>query len=175
MATHNWYYASGGQPTGPVSLSRLQELIASGQIQPSDWVWEEGRPAWFQAMYVAPHFLTDQGESLPPPLPQSVGRPIVPISGTPLAMPAMPRLVFPANPPKDPFGMAVLSLLIVGLGQIVLGQKAKGVAMLLGAIILGVLTAGLAAPVIWLIAAVDAYKVAKKLKERGPVGEWEWF
>lgn len=40
------------------------------------------------------------------------------------------QLVYPSEPPKDPVMMCVLSVLLVGLGQILLGQTAKGIASL---------------------------------------------
>jgi hypothetical protein len=44
-----WYYSNGGQQEGPVSTSRLRELAASGQLQPSDLVWSEGMANWAAA------------------------------------------------------------------------------------------------------------------------------
>ncbi len=69
----------------------------------------------------------------------------------------------------------ILSCLIVGLGQMYLGQVIKGVAMLLGAMVIGAITAGVAAIPIWIIAMVDANKIGKKLEAGQSVGEWEWF
>ena len=48
--------------------------------------------------------------------------------------------VQPSDPPKDPAIMCILSVLIVGLGQIILGQTAKGITMLNECVI--ILTAG---------------------------------
>jgi hypothetical protein len=80
-----------------------------------------------------------------------------------------------SDPPKSPALMAVLSLLLAGLGQMVLGQLAKGVVVLLATVALGVLTAGVAAPVLWAVGACDAYAIAKKLKQGRAVGRWEFF
>lgn len=52
---------------------------------------------------------------------------------------------------------AVASLLIVGLGQMLQGRVGRGVAWLLGGIVIGIITMGIAAPFIWIGAAVDAY------------------
>jgi TM2 domain-containing membrane protein YozV len=61
---------------------------------------------------------------------------------------------------KNPILAAVLSAVIVGVGQFYNGDFKKGAAMLAGAVILGALTAG----VLWLAlaiwSAVDAYQVA---------------
>lgn len=92
------------------------------------------------------------------------------------------QLVYPSDPPKDPVMMCVLSVLLVGLGQILLGQTAKGITLLFGALlggcVLGLVTLGLGfflVPIIWLASAIDAYKIANKLKEGTPVGKWEFF
>ncbi len=75
--------------------------------------------------------------------------------------------------------MCVLSMLLTGLGQIIMGQSAKGFCMMLAAIFLGIpliiLTFGVAIPLIWAVSAVDAYKIATKLKQGSPVGAWEFF
>ena len=71
----------------------------------------------------------------------------------------------PATSPRHPTGKnpvlaAVLSALIVGVGQFYNGDMKKGAAMLIGAVVLGAATAG----VLWLALAVwsafDAYQVA---------------
>jgi len=68
---------------------------------------------------------------------------------------------------KSPGLAAVLSFLIVGLGQIYNGQIAKGLLLLLGAIISGVLMLILIGfifwIIIWLYAIYDAYNTAKKI------------
>ena len=74
--------------------------------------------------------------------------------------------------------MCILSVLIVGLGQIILGQTAKGITMLMVVIILTAGTCGyglLLAPIIWVISGLDAYKIANKLKQGNPVGAWDFF
>ena len=61
---------------------------------------------------------------------------------------------------KNPVVAAILSAVIVGVGQFYNGDTKKGVAMLVGAVILGAATAG----VLWLALAIwsafDAYRVA---------------
>lgn len=69
----------------------------------------------------------------------------------------------------------ILSCLITGVGQMYLGQVAKGVAILLGGMVVSGVTCGFAAPVIWVVAMIDAYKIGKKLEAGQPVGEWEFF
>lgn len=52
---------------------------------------------------------------------------------------------------------AIASLLIVGLGQMLQGRVGRGVAWLLGGIIVGIVTMGIGAPIVWIAAAIDAY------------------
>jgi len=62
---------------------------------------------------------------------------------------------------KEPVVAMLLSILIVGLGQFYNGDTKKGALMLVGAIVLGFLTLGLAWVAILIWSAIDAYKVAK--------------
>jgi len=61
---------------------------------------------------------------------------------------------------KNPVVAAILSAVIVGVGQFYNGDMKKGAAMLIGAVLLGAATAG----VLWLALAIwsayDAYQVA---------------
>jgi len=87
-------------------------------------------------------------------------------------------MVHPSEQPKDPVLMGVLSALIPGLGQIILGQTAKGIVMLVVATFLTVGTCGwglLLYPLNWVVSGLDAYKIATKLKQGNPVGGWDFF
>lgn len=88
---------------------------------------------------------------------------------------SMGKRIHPKNPPTEPVVACLLSILLVGVGQMVLGQSNKGVVMLLGAFILGVATLG----AVWIVtvplAALDAYLIGNKLKNGKSVGEWECF
>jgi hypothetical protein len=44
-----WYYAFGGNPTGPVDFLRLSSMIASAQIGADTSVWREGMADWVPA------------------------------------------------------------------------------------------------------------------------------
>lgn len=73
------------------------------------------------------------------------------------------------QPPKNPVLAAILSLIIVGVGQIYNGETAKGIIIIVVQIILSALivpTAGitfLVFLVVWFWAIYDAYKVAKRI------------
>lgn len=79
------------------------------------------------------------------------------------------------DPPRPAGWMAVLSFLLPGLGQIVVGQVKKGFAVLGGSIVLAAITAFALMPIIWIAVCVDAYQVARRLEGGEPVGEWEFF
>lgn len=85
-------------------------------------------------------------------------------------------MINPSNPPKNPLLMGLLSgCCITGLGQIILGQTLKGVVILLGAVVFGVITGGLGAFIVLPLVGIDAYLIAKKLEAGQPVEEWEFF
>lgn len=48
----DWYFSRDNQQQGPVSLAALQELIASGQVQPDTLVWRNGMQTWTAASKV---------------------------------------------------------------------------------------------------------------------------
>jgi uncharacterized RDD family membrane protein YckC len=62
----NWFYAYEGQPLGPVDDSELAHLAATGRINGSTLVWNNGLPDWRPYAQVAP--LPASG---PPALPLS--------------------------------------------------------------------------------------------------------
>lgn len=85
-------------------------------------------------------------------------------------------LIHPTSPPLEPLLVAILSgCCIAGLGQMVLGQVAKGVLFLLAALTLGIITAGFSVFLTWPLMGIDAFMVAKKLKSGKPVTQWECF
>jgi len=62
-----------------------------------------------------------------------------------------------------------------GARQVVLGQVAKGITLLLCNFALAFVTMGLTALITWPLMGIDAYLIAKKLRSGQPVGEWEFF
>jgi TM2 domain-containing membrane protein YozV len=86
------------------------------------------------------------------------------------------KRIAPSNPPHDPLLVALLSgCCFAGLGQIVLGQIKKGVIVLIITIVVVIGTFGIGAIVLYPVFAVDAYKIAKKLKAGQSVDEYEFF
>ena len=85
-------------------------------------------------------------------------------------------LIQPGSSPKDPLLMALLSgCCLAGVGQMVLGQVTKGLVLMFGTIVLGLLTGGLSVFLTFPLLAIDAYQVARKLKAGESVSEWECF
>ncbi|MBM7649904.1 TM2 domain-containing membrane protein YozV [Bacillus ectoiniformans] len=76
---------------------------------------------------------------------------------------------------KEPLLIALLSFLITGLGQMIVGQVKKGAVILICSVIFGMITFGMSAFITVPIAIIDAYLIAKKKKEGKEVGEWEFF
>ena len=86
------------------------------------------------------------------------------------------KAVQPKNTPNSPLLMGLLSgCCIAGLGQIILGQHQKGIAILLASFLLGFMTMGISALITWPIGGIDAYLIAKKLQSGAAVDEWEFF
>lgn len=73
-------------------------------------------------------------------------------------------------------GVAVLlSLLLTGGGQMYNRQVPKGVAVLVGTIFIAIGTAGFGVVPCLVLAAVDAFRIADRLRAGEPVGHWQWF
>jgi len=49
MERANWHYTKGGERHGPITEPQLHQLAASGQLQPTDLVWQDGMAQWQQA------------------------------------------------------------------------------------------------------------------------------
>ena len=82
--------------------------------------------------------------------------------------------VYPSNPPKSP-QLCWLNLFIVGLSQILLGQVAKGIVILIADLILVFVTGGITFFLIRPIVIVDAFMVGRVLRTGRPVGKWQFF
>jgi hypothetical protein len=197
-----WHYATDGNQHGPVSASELKQLAVSGTLGPSDLVWKEGMGEWKPASRVKGLFPKSDESSksaTPPkqPPPAQANQDSLPPAQSPPPSPVSAdtsdNLVMPSDPPKDPIIMAAVSFVIPWLGQIVLGQVAKGIVMfalspfihftffmLVGWI--ERMSGGgfdipwwLMTPLLAGIIALDSYFVARTLKSGEPVGKWRFF
>ena len=88
-------------------------------------------------------------------------------------MPSFKNTIVASKPPKDPSMIAALSVIpFPWLGQIFLGQTAKGISMLLVTYFLSFFLIGI---IMLPLAAIDAYKLAKELQDGGSIGPWDFF
>lgn len=98
--------------------------------------------------------------------------PVAPKPGLPSAAPLAPRPApaAPVTTGADPVLAALASLIIPGLGQLLAGQGAKGVVLL----IVGMLSCGMGG-LLNLVAAVDAYLIAQRKRRGESVQDWQFF
>ncbi|GEM_PF-2374839 len=85
------------------------------------------------------------------------------------------EMVYPNDPPRSYFLAVILSLMVIGMGQMYVGQLAKGAALFIVALIVSVLILPYAYIGIWGIGIIDTYRISKKLHRKHPVRQWEWF
>lgn len=161
MAEGQWYYTENGRQKGPISFYQLQQMANSGSLRMTDYVWTEGQGDWKPAGEIAGLF--GSGATVPPSP-----------SGPQHGSMAGQDLVLPSDPPRDPTVMAILSAIVPGLGQLILGQTVKGIVLCVLAIgLLKVICIGSLA--VSVVAIVDAYQIAVKLRSGQPVKQWEFF
>lgn len=81
-----------------------------------------------------------------------------------------------ASVPRDPLLMSIFSgLCMPGLGQIFIGQLAKGICLALIFLLTAFVTGGVSSLVLLPVAAFDAYLLADKLRRGKSIGPWEFF
>ncbi len=82
----------------------------------------------------------------------------------------------PVAQTKSPVLAALLSFLLVGMGQIYLGQVEKGLCML-GVVLLLIMTVvvGPAGIIILLFNVVDAFVLGMKIRNGETIGKWQFF
>lgn len=62
-----WYYTINGQQAStPVSTSQLKQLAATGQLQPTDLVWQEGMANWVAASSIKGLFAASRSSAEQP-------------------------------------------------------------------------------------------------------------
>lgn len=75
----------------------------------------------------------------------------------------------------SPVLAAFLTLVLLGLPQMLMGQGAKGLVMLCVGMLMAVVTAGFAILIILPVGMIDAYCIAQKLRSGKRVEQWEFF
>lgn len=66
MSRSKWYYDHDGRTGGPVSVSQLRELAATGELRPTDRIRKEDMDRWVKARAVKGLFTTKEPSSLEP-------------------------------------------------------------------------------------------------------------
>jgi TM2 domain-containing membrane protein YozV len=180
---NQWLYTVAGKKAGPASFGQLQEMVQSGQLKPTDLVQREGTRNWVAALTV---------EGLVP-IPAKVESP-----KSPAARPS--NEVFTKaggllqqheaikKGSQDPILTAVASLLLPPLGQLLLGQTIKAIALFLlfpvafvvcsfinFMILPSVQICWLMIPAYCAAMAADAFLLGKKLRSGSAIGGWEFF
>ncbi|WGR99505.1 GYF domain-containing protein [Bradyrhizobium sp. ISRA443] len=79
MSNRTWFYASEGQPRGPLPEAQLRDLIARGMVRADTLVWTEGMAGWQKAGEI-PGLIP--GAGAPPAFPQPGGPPPVAASAS---------------------------------------------------------------------------------------------
>lgn len=99
-----------------------------------------------------------------------------PTCAAPLASPAAGPASENKSEQKSPVLAALLSFLLIGMGQVYLGQVEKGLLML-GVVLVLMMTVALGplGIIILLFNVADAYLLARKIKGGRPLRKWEFF
>lgn len=90
-----WFFVRYGQKLGPVTLPELQEMVAEGQLWPTDMVMKEDRNDWQPANSMAGLFPDEKAEAAEEP----AAKP--PVAATAAPAPASAQPVAPPAPPPS--------------------------------------------------------------------------
>jgi WD40 repeat protein len=104
-----WFYARNRQKVGPLTLTQLRELLASGEVSRQDMVLRHGSGKWMQASAV-PELNTSSAAPVPMAMP--VAPTARPVKAAPTMIPSVPSSLSPgfvAFEPSKPSPKAWLS------------------------------------------------------------------
>ncbi|SCW60055.1 DUF4339 domain-containing protein [Ancylobacter rudongensis] len=166
-----WYVHLDGQVFGPFTGHQLRDFTGEGRVSAETQVVRLGAETWTRAAddaALVSLFPRAALPALPPagPVRAEAGATVVQVTNNITSDPR-PQQVVILDPgiaqPKSAGTALVLSILIVGLGQLYNGQIGKGLLMFFGCILLWFVLLG------WIIniwSWIDAYKTAKAMNER---------
>ena len=171
-----WYLHAEGETYGPFTGHELQQFVADGRLTPTTDVVRVGSQDWVTASedkVLARLFPPAAGpraaRDAPPERGGAVvaanGATVVQVTNTIAAAPQARPIILQSGEakPKSAGTALLLSIIIVGLGQIYNGQVAKGIGMLVLCVALWFVMLG------WIInlwSWVDAYRTAKAMNDR---------
>lgn len=167
-----YFYVIDGKRHGPAALEQLRSLAARGDLKRQHKVWCKGMDGWKTAASIPelcddlPPDLDPQNESLTPP-------PLEPEPALEAEKP-MPVCATPGRKQRSPGLMALASLILPGLGQLICGQDAKGLLLIFISIGANFMTSGVSSIILCPLMSIDAYSIAKK-GNAGPIAKWEFF
>jgi len=116
-----WFYASGQQQLGPLTITQATELVRSGQLRADTLVWKKGMKEWTQLRFSSLGEIVSA--DLPPPIPRNA--PLPPGHSKKETPPPPPGVDKAASEPTpasySTFGKicAVVGFLLIGLILIV--------------------------------------------------------
>lgn len=166
-----WYVHLDGQVFGPFSGHQLRDFAGEGRIGAETQAVRVGAETWTRTAddpALASLFARAAVPAPPPtgPVRAEAGATVVQVTNN-IASEPRPQQVVILDPgaaaPKSAGTALILSILIVGLGQLYNGQIGKGILMFFACILLWFVLLG------WIIniwSWVDAYKTAKAMNER---------
>lgn len=143
------FVSVGEETKGPYSLKQVKAMYESGQLTMSALCCREGDAAWRPLVELESEIYPEKESK---PKPKASGEQLHPAIAGALGL-----------------------LCLTGLAQMVMGQGGKGLLILLSAVILSVLTGGVALLIIHPIVAIDAIMVAQALRIGREVGPYEFF
>lgn len=97
----SWYFARGGNRSGPVPREELERRAQGGQLLPTDLVWTQGMEQWQPAESIPGLFPEGYTAPVPPPVP-----PPVPV-----------RPGFSQLPPPKPIGDDAMMRMLLPVGR----------------------------------------------------------
>jgi len=183
-ATDGWFARSPeGEQFGPTTREQLDEWFKQGRIGPNWQIYVPHMEGWQEASTV----YAGSGSAPPPPRPDAprfcsaCGESVTPQAvvclkcGASVAKPGVVTINGLGTSTLSPVVALIISLLLPGLPQIIMGQVSKGIALLVGLFVIGIVTFGIGVVVIYVVSAVDAFKIAGKLEAGRTVDDWEFF
>ena len=153
----NFYLNKNGQKLGPYTSEQVQIFIRQGVVSLDDQVWSDGWSTWKPIRSVSGF-----GESNP----SNISVPQVQTA------PIQQQNTSTYVEGKEPVVACVLSLVIVGTGQFYNGEWAKGWVLLITCILAAWFSCGTFWLIWALVSAIDAYRVAARLKT---ANNWNWW
>lgn len=166
-----WYIHLDGEVFGPFTGHQLRDFVQEGRLGAETQVVRLGAETWVPAAEdpaLVSLFPRAAPPAPPPPGPvrAEAGATVVQVTNHIASDPRPQQVVILDSgvaAPKSAGTALILSILIVGLGQLYNGQIGKGILMFFGCILLWFVFLG------WIIniwSWIDAYKTAKAMNER---------